>query len=676
MYKSAILLFVSFLCFTYICKSNDLLSEFTQIEDIKNTTDIMELANQFSTSQEKVNFLNSIVIQITEPKTYFWAANTALQISDRVEYVRGAADANKNMGNFHAMTDNYVEAIEYYIKALKAYSSMEDTVGIARIYNNIGIICWKLGAKYVAEDYFVKAKKFLKPVRDTSLIYIVNVNLASCYLEQINREGLDESAREKFNNAKSYINSMYGFILDHGNMPITGFVCSTMYYKSLCYFVEEDFETAMIYINKTDSLIKLYANVEANSLLNMVNLLRVKCYYNLKKFDSAEYFARTAIEKASFTNDWQTASEAWHILANIYKNNKKQTKELEALRECDRIFDSLNKADIKEEVLLDLLKKINKYNQSLAETESCKQEKQYIYAIDALIAICITLITVVIVMYVHCKKTQNADSKINKLNEELKAKNKSLHELNNAKNQFFSIIAHDLRNPVNILLNSTNILASNKSLDEKTRLDIITDINSTTKHLSDLLENLLSWARSQSNKIEVNFEVLYPLEIANTCYYIFKLNLDTKGVSVTIDVAPDLMVYADLNLINTVLRNLLSNAIKFTPQGGNITIKAKEVSKEKLPSDIKTDVDGKVVLFSVSDNGVGMSNETKSGIFNIEKNRSTNGTNDEKGTGLGLVICAEFVEKIGGKIWVESELGKGSTFFFTAQSVNESQMLY
>ncbi len=234
----------------------------------------------------------------------------------------------------------------------------------------------------------------------------------------------------------------------------------------------------------------------------------------------------------------------------------------------------------------------------------------------------------------------------------LKDANTELVELNKTKDKFFSIIAHDLKNPFSSVLGFSELLTREfKDLQEAAKLKYLHAINEACKNIYNLLENLLTWARSQTDKIifkPTTFD-LKPLIEQNII--LLKENLVKKNISIEYEKCDYNSVYADRDMINTVVRNLLTNAIKFTPERGKI-----EVACSK---------NGEFVELSISDTGIGMNAEEMDNLFKIEKPFLKKGTAGETGTGLGLVISKEFIEKNGGSISVKSEEGKGSVFYFS-----------
>ena len=228
-----------------------------------------------------------------------------------------------------------------------------------------------------------------------------------------------------------------------------------------------------------------------------------------------------------------------------------------------------------------------------------------------------------------------------------------LAKLNMQKDKLFSIIAHDLKNPFNVIMGYTDLLlVNNKNYDAEKRLKFLTYLQQSAHNAYLLLENLLQWSRAQSGTLV--FDPV-PIKIDKLIVFSIKQTSDlaeNKGIDIVFEqLFKEVMVHADENMINTVLRNLLTNAIKFSHSGGVITV---HLTKNETHAQI-----------SVTDQGVGMSKEVRENLFQLNKNVSNDGTAGEKGTGLGMILCREFVDVHKGQIWVESEVGRGSTFIFT-----------
>ena len=238
----------------------------------------------------------------------------------------------------------------------------------------------------------------------------------------------------------------------------------------------------------------------------------------------------------------------------------------------------------------------------------------------------------------------------------LKEKNEELSTINAEKDKFFSIIAHDLKSPFNSIIGFSDLLIEQiNNNDDDGIAKYAKIIQQSSNRAMDLLMNLMEWSRSQTGRIEFNPENCKIVNCINETTLFYNDIAIQKSITIKNILPPKASVFADKAMLNTVLRNLVSNAIKFTHPGGEIIISAEKKQNE--------------IIFSVSDSGVGISKSNIEKLFRIDNNYSTPGTQKEKGTGLGLILCKEFIEKHGGKIWVESEEGTGSTFYFTLKEI-------
>ncbi|HCX99071.1 MAG TPA: hypothetical protein DG754_02930 [Bacteroidales bacterium] len=236
--------------------------------------------------------------------------------------------------------------------------------------------------------------------------------------------------------------------------------------------------------------------------------------------------------------------------------------------------------------------------------------------------------------------------------QELMQQVKTLREAIAAKDRSLQIIAHDLRRPFNILLGVSNLLKTNLDRYDKDKIENLLNLNhKTIEKTYKLLEDLLTWSNSQTGSLPFKPEVLSLQSILYQTFDSFRYSTNSKFIEMDISYDKNIAVVADEFMLRTILRNLLSNAIKFTNKNGKINITAQKRKSH--------------ILISISDNGVGIGSESLSEIWSSSNTFSTSGTSNEQGTGLGLIICRDFVEKHEGRIWVESELGKGSTFSFT-----------
>jgi PAS domain S-box-containing protein len=245
------------------------------------------------------------------------------------------------------------------------------------------------------------------------------------------------------------------------------------------------------------------------------------------------------------------------------------------------------------------------------------------------------------------------------VNDQLKKSESELRKSNNEKDKFFSIIAHDLKSPFNSLLTLSQFLI--EDIDNLTKQEIksfATEIHTSSKSVFRLLENLLQWAQIKTGRLDLiamDFEVYDLVEKATD---LLRWNAKQKGIELFNETDRGQVVHADLIMMSSVIQNLISNAIKFSKEGDKITVSSQPFQDN--------------FMIIVSDTGIGISGENLKKLFRIDTHVSTVGTNDEIGTGLGLILCKELVEKNYGKIWVESKIGTGTDFYFTLPAAEQT----
>jgi signal transduction histidine kinase/ActR/RegA family two-component response regulator len=259
------------------------------------------------------------------------------------------------------------------------------------------------------------------------------------------------------------------------------------------------------------------------------------------------------------------------------------------------------------------------------------------------------------------ERTLDLEFANNKLQDELEERTRAqdalrkskaeLTELNTTKDKFFNIVAHDLKNPFTSLLGSSELLYENiDNMDSKTIKSLAMILNDSAKGGYSILQNLLDWSRSQTGQIKIKPEKIDLKALIDQNTANLQLPASVKSIAIESETDMNQYIISDFNMVNTVLRNLLSNAIKFTPRGGMVRVFTKAEKDE--------------MVITVKDSGIGIAKEKVETLFSIDAKHSDPGTDNEQGTGLGLKLCKEFAEKLGGRIWVESEEKKGSEFKF------------
>ena len=373
-------------------------------------------------------------------------------------------------------------------------------------------------------------------------------------------------------------------------------------------------------------------------LLNYAGL-----YYAWGKYQDVIRIADKAIESTQKKGNLINPALLYTILVETYDKLKDYQNAYKYLR---LKFDSYSqdKFFAQQRAVQDLeIKYDTKHKQSIINQQNKINTIQNIAIATGLII----LIAIVII-------SRSRQKAINEMNRITTLRNDELTSMNNTKDKFFSIIAHDLKNPIHSIHSLISYIAIDHTEMNPEELKYNLDVlEKNSKNVAQLLENLLTWARSQSGKITYTPMDLGINAIINNSIDIANIQAHEKSITLNYNnsISDEVLVQADSNTLITVFRNILSNAIKFTPDNGNINISAEE--------------DDRFVTVSISDSGVGIPEDKLSTIFDVDRNYSSKGTNQELGTGLGLILCREFVEKNGGTIWADSQIGVGSTFSFT-----------
>jgi signal transduction histidine kinase len=371
-------------------------------------------------------------------------------------------------------------------------------------------------------------------------------------------------------------------------------------------------------------------------------------------------------------NNLELIKNAYYELFSYYNRQGNKDKALENYLNYTIVKDSIN-AKLNSQRLVEIQMNFE-LEQSYSELSRIEDEVSQLTAENKIrelelkkqknvrnLLVLIVLITLVsgglfLSQYLSKRKTnillQEKIEEVDKSNKLLKESEDNLKILNATKDKFFSIIAHDLRNPFNALHGLTQHLLNNyNNFDSEEIKESIEIIYNSADDLLELLENLLHWSRTQRGKMKFTPAEINISEIINKIFNLLKMNAEKKDINLINEIDPDKTIMGDKDMLTAILRNLISNAIKFSYSNSFIRVSSKDYEE--------------YTEFSVMDNGVGISPENINKLFRIDVHHSTSGTSDEQGSGLGLILCREFVEKHNGKIWVESEINTGSTFKFT-----------
>src|SRR6056297_3085792 len=417
--------------------------------------------------------------------------------------------------------------------------------------------------------------------------------------------------------------------------------------KGKVYLKQQKYNWAMYWYKQSELIHKNLDDKRSEiALLNGM----AEASLGAKNDSLSQVFANRAFELSTKLEYMSGTKDCARILYEINKNKGDYKKSLYFHELYQQLSDTLSRSENQKS--LTLLKTKFEYDQQkeqliINNQKALAKQKSYIYAslIILIIFLCITFLVK------RNKKIQKALNKelISK-QQDLERKEKYLNEANHTKNKLFSIIGHDLRGPIGAFQGLIKLFKEGEMSKEEF-IGFVPKLKSDIDHIAFTLNNLLSWGQTQMNGSVTKPGITSIESIVNENIALLSEVASNKSIKLINRIEPNTITWCDSDQIDIVIRNLVSNALKFTPENGMVTIGAVEKTKQWE--------------IYVRDNGVGMNAETLGKIFGQSGTHTTYGTNDEKGTGLGLALCKEMVEKNHGIIWVDSSINKGSSFYFT-----------
>ena len=567
----------------------------------------------------------------------------ALEIYEEIQDDKCIAEQYNNIGVwYYSAASDYEKALDYYLLSLKKREEINDSVGIAYSLTNIGNIYYKQNRRNKAIESFEKALFFAKAVNDKKIISILLNNLGAEYEEF--KKDYDKALDYYIKSAeiKKELNNKTSLAVTYGSI-------GNLYKET------EKYNKALEYYNKALELLIVSSNKHYRALIynNIAGVYKENAKYNkaLSYLNKSLEIAIEINDKSLLRDDYKDFSEIFALLHNYEKAFLYQKKYIAF---SDSIFNEESDQRMKEmEVKYETEKKekeneILKTQQQVNELELEKKTNRQYY----LIAGTLILLLLAIIIFGRYRLKQKTNLILEETNRKLSLSEQNLKESVTTKDKFFSIIAHDLRNPLSSLSLVSQVLDENiNELTSQKLKYYIGSINNAANSLLDLVENLLNWARTQTHKISITPKSFDLYNIIDQNVSLLKFNAEKKSIQIKNNIKEGTIIIADINLLTTVIRNLLANALKFTDNNGSVEINMKEKSK--------------YFEVYVSDTGIGISENDLDRLFRIDIDTTSIGDSSEKGTGLGLILCKEFIEMIGGNIRAESELGKGSSFIFT-----------
>ena len=585
----------------------------------------------------QINILNQLAAlhYYKDSKKSIEYSRKALSLSKKINYQRGIASSYNNFGIYYWLKSDFPTSISYNYKSLQIFENINDQEGISKANNGLGIIYVEFKNYKLALSYYNNGLEASQKINDRKSVATYLNNIGDVYLR------MKEYAKalhyfDKAIKMNVYKKSSYQSGINYTNIAIT--LNSLKQYRKS--------------IEASNKSIAIYNN--DSSLFNAYNKLELgKSYYHLaleQKGSAQNDLLKKSLDysnEALITFNREESlidiRDTYLYLSKIYKiqnNSKKALYYFEKSSDLnDSIFSNENKTQVeflKSQREIELRdKKIEIQNLKI------KSEARKVYLLYTITAAVIILLSLFLWLYLSKRKT----------NLELSEKNKLISNINKQKDKFFSIIAHDLKGPFSGFLGLTELLA--QDIDDMDKEEIqfaAVNMRSSAVNLNRLLENLLEWSRMEQGLIPFLPQNTKLLPLVNECISTLQDEANKKSIQITTAIPEEVSIHADQHILQSVIRNLLSNSLKFTQRNGTIKIQAQQ--------------DQKSTLVSITDTGIGMEAKILDNLFTLGIKTNRTGTENEPSTGLGLILCKEFVEKHGGKIWVESEVDKGSTFYF------------
>ncbi len=636
---------------------------------------------------------SKVILYIELMKQYAFAdfnksleyGNKALKLSQDINYKFGVAKSLNGIGIIYNLKGNIPTAIEYYKKSLKMREAIGDKIEIAGSLNNIGIAYFNTGKYTEALKYYLKALKLREEIGNQDDISGSYNNIGSLYMDM-----------DEFDKALEFYNKALNI---RKNSTDKNDLANTLSNIGAVYSKKGEDEKALPYYQRALKLQNANGNKKESALtLNNIGIV----YSKKKKYNQALEYLQSAYKIRHDLDDKSGEAETLNNLAFLLKdmgnlsealkdglaalkiaqeiNAKSMEKSIDKnlsliyakLNDFKAAYDYQDKYLTLSDSLLNLKRSKqmeemqNQYSEGQNELQiklqkaELKHQRLYIYIFSGSLILLVILAVILIKNNKDKQKTnillENQKSELADQQEIINQKNKDLEETNSIKDKLFAVIAHDLRNPFASLKGLVDLL-NMKELTISEFKEYVSELESDLNSTSNLLDNLLTWSVSQIEERKSKPSKLDLTQVTDSQISVVKKLAENKSINLINKVEAETFAIADPDMINLVVRNLLTNAIKFTGEKGLITI-----SSNKRNGYIEV---------SVSDNGIGIPPAEQNKLFDISAKSSSKGTKGERGSGLGLGLCKEFIETNGGKIWVHSVPGAGSTFTFQLRSADQ-----
>lgn len=608
-------------------KANDIMVQ--ALRDFSGTTQVAQMHNLLGT-----------IYSIREnPLMAAEKFNTAMQYLDRLpesESDRLRAGLLHNLAVIYGDMGQFDDAYKNYLKSIEYARTVGDSVLLSVAYNNLGM-AYSQNDEYEKSKYYLEQSLELARDRNSQIdIYRAHLNLANT----LGNTGEYETALFNYDRAQEALSA----IRPGQSSPII------MHNRGATLAIMGRYEEAEDLLFQS---LKFSNEQGINEGIYHNNFVLGKMYAEQDRYEEAIAYYKSAEAVVQSLYNITLNLEVADALQQVYAENGNYRDAYEQLKSYSSLSDSLNEIERDQELanaesLLELERQ-NEINNLLQEKQA-SQEQQLRNQLIIIIAGILVILLISILLYQMKRSSREKE----KIYDQLLKQKKELEELNKSKDKLFAIISHDLRSP---LMSMQGLLSLIKEdfLSQDDLKDMVPELEASLQENSNVMEDLLAWAKEQLSGVEVNLRPVLLIDLAEEVIQSQKFIAEKKKIDVILDINESTNVLADYNALSLVIRNLISNAIKFSEPGGKIVVSDNHA--------------GEVIVISVKDTGIGIPENAHNKIF--QNNTWTReGTHNEKGTGFGLSLSKEFVERMNGRIWFESSEGKGSEFFVEIPSAS------
>jgi signal transduction histidine kinase len=610
-------------------------------------------------------------------------ADEAVRIAEQNNFKKSRATAYAHLGTLFTLSGDYTSALRYDNMALQLSLAIKDSAAIASDYNGMANDYFDLGEYDDAYSYFTQSYRIARIINDSLNMTISMHNVGRVFKElgQYDRaldhllisqklskmigdkEGLPYSLFEigdlrlrmgEYDTALSTLNKSLKVARDLNVRVLEPRILTKL---AIINVHNKNFKNALAYY---DTTYRLHVKTNNEYGIAEVELGRGSVLAEQNKYDDAIRAVTQSLNIAKRTNARILEIKCYNQLSSLWEKKGQHEKSLEYFKQYKQLEDSLFSHDMQEKLLRDQLRFETEAKDTqiaaLSKMQDVKDDqlKKQEFISNILVVVMALSVILLVTVYRSGQRRRQINALLLRHQEEMEKRSEELERLNQVKDKFFSIISHDLRSPINALSGLLDLLDKGAVKPEELS-GHIGELRTRFNHTRTLLNNLLDWTLLQMDKLNLQAARIDLHKIVDENIQLLSA-VQTKQIRLVNNTPAPAIAFADSNTTNLVIRNLMTNAIKFTNDGGEVVIAGQEKDNHWL--------------ISVRDNGVGMNSDVIKILFDKTAPYTTRGTANEKGTGLGLILCKEFVEKNGGKIWVESEVGGGSTFFFTLPKPN------